>query len=194
MLSYIEGKLIKKTQNSAIVKNNGLGYRVFIKEKDLLNLRLNEDISLCLYHHIKEDSSDLYGFLTWSEQEMFSILLSVSGVGPKSALAILSMATISDITQAVLVGQSEMLTKVAGIGKKTAARLVLELKNKLDHFSNDENIKLENQTFTSDELDVLMSLGYSLIESREALSLVDKEIVDSGEKIKTALKIIGKQN
>ncbi len=193
MLAYIEGKLIKKTNNALIVKLNGLGYRVFIKEKDLLSLRLNEDISLCLYHHIKEDGSDLYGFLTWKEQEMFSILLSVSGVGPKSALAVLSMATIDDISQAVIAGESEMLTKVAGIGKKTAARLVLELKNKLDSFSDGENLNLEKQSFSSDELDALMSLGYTLIEAREALSLVDKEIIDSGEKIKAALKIIGKR-
>ncbi len=193
MLVYIEGEIIKKSHNAAMIKNNGLAYRVFLKEKDLLSLKLNDKVSFCLYHHIKEDSSDLYGFLTWSEQEMFSILVSVSGVGPKSALGILSMASISDISQAVLAGQSEMLTKVAGIGKKTAARLVLELKNKLDHFYDGESIQVENQTFTSDELDVLMSLGYSLIESREALNLVDKEIVDSGEKIKAALKIIGQQ-
>src|SRR6056297_3629857 len=98
MISYIEGEIIKKTNNTAIVKNNGLGYSVFLKEKDLLNSKLHSQINLYLYHHIKEDSSDLYGFLTWPEQEMFSILLSVSGVGPKSALGILSMATISDIT------------------------------------------------------------------------------------------------
>jgi holliday junction DNA helicase RuvA len=193
MLSYIEGEIIKKSKNAAMVKNNGLGYRVFLKEKDLLNLKLNDKVSFCLYHHIKEDSSDLYGFLTWPEQEMFSILLSVSGVGPKSALGILSTASISDISQAVLAGQSEMLTKVAGIGKKTAGRLVLELKNKLDHFYDGENINLENQSFVSDELDALMSLGYSLIESREALNLVDKEINDSAEKVKAALKIMGKQ-
>jgi holliday junction DNA helicase RuvA len=193
MLAYIEGELIKKTNNAAIVKTGALAYKVFIKDKDLLSLKLNNQVSLCLYHHIKEDLSDLYGFLTWPEQEMFSLLLSVSGVGPKSALAILSMASIDDICQAVLSGESEMLTKVAGIGRKTAGRLVLELKNKLDNFSDNLDEKSQAFSFTSDELDALMSLGYSLIEAREALNLVDREISDSALKIKAALKIIGER-
>ncbi len=194
MLAYIEGKLIKKTNNAAIIKTGALAYKVFVKEKDLLALKLNDNVALCLHHHIKEDASDLYGFLTWPEQEMFNLLLSVNGVGPKSALAILSMASIEDISNAVHTNDSEMLTKVAGIGKKTAARLVLDLKNKLDNFSN--NLGENNQafSFTSDELDALMSLGYSLSESREALNLVDKEIGDSALKIKAALKLIGKNN
>lgn len=193
MLAYIEGKLIRKTNNAAIVQTGDLAYKVFVKEKDLENLSLDEKVSLCLYHHIKEEASDLYGFLTWPEQEMFVLLLSVNGVGPKSALAILSLATIEDISQAVISNNSEMLTKVAGIGKKTAARLVLDLKNKLDSFSGNIEEKDQAFSFTSDELDALMSLGYSLSEAREALNLVDKEIKDSGEKIKAALKLIGKK-
>ncbi len=193
MLAYIEGELIKKTNNAAIIKTAGLAYKIFIKEKDILSLNLGDKVALCLHHHVKEDASDLYGFYTWPEQEMFNLLLSVSGVGPKSALAILSLASINDICQAVLSNQSEMLTKVAGIGKKTAARLVLELKNKLDSFSGNLDEKNQAFSFTSDELDALMSLGYSLLEAREALNLVDNKIEDSGEKIKAALKIIGKR-
>ena len=192
MLAYIEGELIKKTNNAAIVKNAGLAYKIFIKEKDLSCLNIGDKLALCLYHHVKEDASDLYGFHTWPEQEMFVLLLSVNGVGPKSALAILSLATIEDISQAVLSNDSEMLTKVAGIGKKTAARLVLDLKNKLGSFSANLDEKSQAFSFTSDELDALMSLGYSLAEAREALNLVDKEIVDSGQKIKAALKIIAR--
>jgi len=181
-----------KNKNSTVIKQAGLGYRVFLSEKNLNNLKIGQITSFCLYNHIKEDANDLYGFLSWDELEMFSLLLSVSGVGPKSALGILSLSSINDIQTAVLSNNSELLTKVAGIGKKTAARLVLELKNKLDNFNLSSDDNLKNNLLLNDELDALMSLGYSLMDAREALRGVDESIKDSGERVKAALKIIGR--
>lgn len=194
MLAFIEGEVIYKEKNSAVIKANSLGYRIFLSENNLTSLKIGSQVSFCLYHHIKEEASDLYGFLTWKDLNMFSLLLSVSGVGPKSAMGILSTASINDISSAILSGEAELLTKVAGIGKKTAARLVLELKNKLVDFDLSKFDKEKFKSVVSDELDALVSLGYSVIEAREALFLVDKEIKDSGERVKAALKIISNRS
>ncbi len=191
MLAFIEGEVINKHKNSVIIKVGNLGYRVFLIDKDLIELRLGVKVAFYLYHHIREEASDLYGFSSSDQLNMFALLLSVSGVGPKSALGILSLASITDIQTAVMSNQAELLTKVAGIGKKTAARLVLELKNKLGDFDLSNIAGQSIKSITSDELDALVSLGYSLIEAREALRLVDEEIKDSGERVKAALKIIG---
>lgn len=192
MLAYLEGKIIAKNQSSLIVVNAGLGYRVFVSEKQLTESQLGESIELCLHHHVREESDDLYGFRTWEELELFSLLLSVSGVGPKSALGILALASAAEIKATIVQGDADLLTKVAGIGKKTAGRLVLELKNKFAHLDLTSN-NSQSASATSDELDALISLGYSLIEARDALRAVDSSITDSGQRVKTALKLISRQ-
>lgn len=133
----------------------------------------------------------MYGFKNLEDLELFGLLLSVSGVGPKSALGVLSIASTSDIKEAIVRGDANLLTKVSGIGKKTAERLVLELKTKVLRINN--GILEISSLGSSDEIDALMSLGYSLNEARTAFNLVDPALTDSGERVKAALKKMAKK-
>lgn len=192
MIAYLEGEIIAKFNNSLVIKSNQVGYKLFLSDKLLDSLKVGKKAQFCIYQHFKEDLSDLYAFNNWSEVAMFELLLSVSGIGPKSALGILAIASIADIKAAVDLGDSELLTKVAGIGKKTAGRLVLELKNKLKSFSVDNKESAIISSTSNDELEALISLGYSLAEAREALSLIDPQLESSSLRLKAALQIINK--
>lgn len=192
MLAYIKGKLIHKNSSFAIVVvHDSLGYQIFSPENLLANLKINEEVEFYLHHQIREDQNDLYGFKSLADLELFQMLISVSGVGPKSALAVLALAESDDVKEAIVRGDAGLLTKVSGIGKKTAERLVLELKSKVLKLStgvlfSDSPLN----TSSGDEIDALMTLGYSLPEAREALGRVPAEITKSSERVKFALKKI----
>lgn len=193
MIAFLRGKIIAKLTAAVILEVNNIGYEIFVGENYLHDLTLNQETEIYLHHHVREEASDLYGFKTLADLEVFKLLLSVSGVGPKSALGVLSLASASDVSQAILRGDPNLLTKVAGIGKKTAERIVLELKNKI---SRAEASSLDGEksalNYGSDEIEALMSLGYSLQEARGALQVVGADILDSGERVKLALKNIKK--
>lgn len=192
MIAYLRGQIINKASGYVIVEVNGLGYQVFIGENLGNELKANTEVELYTHHQVREEANDLYGFKTIDDLSLFELLLSVSGVGPKSALGVLSLASADDIKEAIVRGDADLLTKVAGIGKKTAERLVLELKNKVMRVSS--GTSLEPAILgSSDELDALMSLGYSLSEARTALNAVSSEVIDSGERVKAALKKMAKR-
>lgn len=188
MISYLKGKIIYKNNSAIILENNGIGYKVFLGEEFFSSISLSEEREIFIFHQVKEDASDLYGFKNVSDLELFELLISVSGVGPKSALGILNMAGGADIKEAILSGDSVSLTKVSGIGKKTAERLVLELKTKVAKLNGGKELLNSSISFGADEIDALISLGYSLVEARSALKSVDPKIKDSGERVKEALK------
>ncbi len=188
MISFIRGRIINKGLNYAIVETHDIGYQVFAGETLLNELRLDSEIELYTFHQVKEDASDLYGFKSIEDLELFELLLTVSGVGPKSAMGVLSIASASDIKETIVRGDALLLTKVAGIGKKTAERLVLELKNKIMRSGAGTVTLTSAASSGGDELDALMALGYSLSEARAALNLIDQSLIDSGERVKAALK------
>lgn len=187
MLSYITGQILNKRDNYIIVATNGLGYKIFVAPK--LAGELNDTVELYLYHQVKEDGQALYGFKTLTELEFFELLLSVSGIGPKSALAILAMAPMDELKSAIALGDHSLLTRVSGIGAKTAERLVLELKNKVDYLAPAGDNAGQAR---GDELAALVALGYSLVEARQALANVDKNLTDSSERIRQALRLLGR--
>lgn len=192
MISYLRGKVINKSLNYAIVEVAGIGYQVFAGENFLNELKINSEVEVYTHHQVREEASDLYGFKNMEDLELFGLLLTVSGVGPKSALGVISMASANDIKEAIIRGDANLLTKVSGIGKKTAERLVLELKTKV--LRGSASAGLESPSLMgSDEIDALMSLGYSLNEARSAFNLVDPSIIDSGERVKAALKKMAKK-
>lgn len=188
MIAYLRGTIINKGLNYAILENAGLGYQIYLADNLLADLKIGVETEMYTHHHLREDANDLYGFKTLADLELFELLLTVSGVGPKSALGVLAMATTDDIKEAIMREDANLLTKVSGIGKKTAERIVLELKSKI--------IRLSGATISSssvalaggDEIDALMSLGYSLAEARQSLNSIGPEIKDSGERVKAALK------
>ena len=131
MISYIQGEILAQNENSVIVLANGVGYEIFLPGVRSLNYAKGEKTEFYIYLYLREDSLQLYGFNDWQEREIFVMLIAVSGIGPKAAMAILGELTALGLYQAVVQENVNLLTKVPGIGKKTAQRLVLELKDKL---------------------------------------------------------------
>lgn len=188
MISFLRGKIINKGINYVIIETNNIGYQVFAGEIFLAELKISEEAEIYTHHHIREEASDLYGFKTADDLKLFELLLTVSGVGPKSALGVLSIASAGDIKEAIVRDDANLLTKVSGIGKKTAERVVLELKNKIIRSGGAAAILNSAISLGGEEIDALMSLGYSLSEVRSALNAVDPNIIDSGGRVKAALK------
>jgi len=197
MLAFLRGKILNKGQaphdkitgqGFAIAEVNNIGYQIFINALAYADLNIGQDAEFYLYHNVREDADDLYGFKNFAELEFFKLLLSVSGVGPKSALGILGLASVTDIKESIGAGDPSLLNKVSGIGKKTAERIVLELRGKIDHLAPVDSNGIASTSANSDEIDALMSLGYSLQQAREALRAVDASINDSSERIRTALR------
>ncbi len=192
MISYLKGKIINKRQGFIIVETNNIGYKIFVCPALYIDFEENKEIEVYIYQYVREDSLDLYGFKNIEELELFEQLLSISGIGPKSALGVLGIALVDEIKESISRGDPALLTKVSGIGRKTAERVVLELRGKIDQ-SVGKGIKTNVRGSASgDEIDALMALGYSLSQAREALWGVDTEIKDSGERIRRALKRLSK--
>ncbi len=191
MIAYLKGKIINKGQGYIILDVKDVGYQVFINPTMYTALEIGQEIEFYIHHHIREDAMDLYGFNTPEDLEMFKLLLSISGIGPKSALGVLAVSSVNEIRETIAQGDSSLLTKVSGIGKKTAERVVLELREKVAHLADSGNSQV-SALAGSDEIDALMALGYSLQQAREALRKVDPKTKDSGQRIKEALKNLGK--
>lgn len=169
---------------------SGVGYRAFVTTDAAITLK-KETSEVVLYTHmaVRENSQDLYGFLDKKELTFFELLLSVSGIGPKSALSILSLASVEAIGQAVAEGDTSYLTKVSGIGRKNAEKIVLELSDKLGVLESGNETRFSGDIET---LEALTSLGYSQSEARDALKEVSKEFVGTNDRLKEALKLLGK--
>jgi Holliday junction DNA helicase RuvA len=190
MIGSLRGKIISKTDKFVILETAGVGYKVSVSPDVVSKASATgTELFLFIHTHVREDSLDLYGFLGEEDLSFFEMLLGVSGIGPRSALAILGIASIPTLRQAIGTGDTSYLTKISGIGKKTAERIVIELRDKLA----DKNMSEKNGTSLRDELDALealKSLGYSQNEAREALKKVAPE-VNTNAKIREALKILG---
>ena len=184
MISYLHGKILNKGNGFTILDVNGVGYKVFINSSLYADLKIGQTIEIYTHQHVREDALDLYGFKNMEELEMFELLLSISGIGPKTALGVLVIGNVSEIKESIARGDSSLLTKVSGIGKKTAERVVLELREKVGCL---EMVKGGN-SMAGDEIDALVALGYTLQQAREALKSVDPAIKESGLRIKGALK------
>jgi len=188
MIAFLRGQIIAKRLGSIIVDNNGLGYQLFIGEKSWEAAAIGQSIEFFVYHNIREEAEDLYGFLSLDELSLFELLISVSGVGPKSALSVLSLAEVNQVKQASMLGDEALLTKVSGIGCKTAQRLILELKNKVGQLLPINNIDGVESAASSDDLEALIALGYSAQEARRVLSKIDATVLDPAQRLKLALQ------
>ncbi|RJQ33772.1 Holliday junction branch migration protein RuvA [Candidatus Parcubacteria bacterium] len=190
MIAYLKGKILLKTLKSAIVLVDSIGYEVFLTSKELEKTRLEIEVEYFVYSYIKEDAFDLYGFRSIGELDFFKKLISVSGVGPKSALNVLALAEIEELKRAITSGDAAMLQQVSGIGKKTAERLVVELKEKF--ISDLSQLEPTNNT-DKQVVDALVSLGYKEVEAREVLKSLPTSEADLAGRIKEALKYINKR-
>src|SRR3990167_11416460 len=193
MIGSIKGKIILKTEKFLVVETAGVGYKVNVSPDTLSKIAprpssgQNEtpEVSFWIHTHMREDILDLYGFLERQELEFFEMLINVSGIGPKGALAILSVASIETLKKAISTGDIGYLTKISGIGKKTAEKIVIELRDKVASDASEKGGgSLRDEL---DALEALKSLGYSQHEAREALKKV-KSDADTNTKIREALK------
>jgi Holliday junction DNA helicase RuvA len=182
MIGSIKGKIIFKNEKFALVESCGIGYKIYLSSENLFTLQKDTEAFFWTHMHIREDMMDLYGFKEKEEMDFFEMLISVSGIGPKGALGIMGIANISTLKKAIATNDTSYLTKVSGIGRKTAERLVMELKDKMGEEKYETKLQEE-----LDALEALKSLGYSQNEAREALKNVPQEF-DTNQKIREALK------
>ena len=196
MLAYIKGTLEEIQDDSVIVDNHGMGYRIFTSGMDLGRMpALGEKVTLHLHMNIREDDISLYGFLNKEALRLFQLLISVSGVGPKVALAVLSALTVNDIQMAVISGDAKALTKANGVGTKGAQRIIIELKDKLsldslleEDVQESTGVPLDTDVFTTTAM-ALTSLGYSQLEATQAIRRVEHaDGMTEEELLKAALR------
>jgi len=192
MIYSLSGSLVQKRANFAVIEVGGVGFKVFMSPNALQSLpHPGEQIKIFSTLYSREDSEfELYGFINENELYVFEKLTSVSGVGPKTALGVLSVAKIDQLAAAINEGKSDLLTKVSGIGKKTAERIVLELKGRLEIVSDKRAAAQELGLMESDiELEeTLTSLGYTRQQAKKAISQIDSNTEGFKERLKEALK------
>lgn len=199
MYSYIKGELAEVNTDHIVIDVGGIGYMIYIPAQSLNYLPgIGEVLKVHTYLYMREDAMILYGFLTKDDLEMFKLLITVSGIGPKGGLAILSTLSSDDLRFAVLSGDSKAISKAPGIGSKTAQRVIIDLKDKmsledafekkLEHENEKINVSSNSQV-KNDAVMALNALGYSSTESLKAVSKVDiTEDMDVEDVLKAALK------
>lgn len=194
MYEYIIGKVVSVKEDYIVLDNNGIGYRVYTSKNSLMNLKLDEDITMYIYYNLREDGVYLYGFTTEEELNMFNLLLLVSKVGPKVGLNILSTLTPNQIKLAILKNDANILCNAPGVGKKTASRIILELK---DRVSQEEILEDEDIIIDDDEVEIaihgIMSLGYSRNEVLKVINKMDTSKMVTEDIIREVLKRLSKQ-
>ncbi len=198
MFAYIKGILEEKMSNYVVVETAGIGYKIFMSKNAILKIgELGDNVKIYTHYHVREDEISLYGFLTGDELKLFELLISVSGVGAKSAIAMLSNVTPSEFIMCVVKNDITRLTKLPGIGQKSAQRIVLELKDKLK--TEQETVKAEeteNVIQVTDSIEEAISalqiLGYNKKEIEKALQKFDYQSMTIEEIIRNGLKFLSK--
>lgn len=198
MISYISGTLENINENSIIIENNSIGYNIQVSNMTISNLpQIGNIVKIHTYMNVKEDGISLYGFLKINELEIFNMLITVSGIGPKSALSLLSSMSPNQITLAIASEDIISLSRGQGIGKKTAQRIVLELKDKIksnsiintvESFDNINEAVNVNNLEKQDAIDALISLGFTRSEVVKVVMNIGVEGMSSQQIIKNALK------
>lgn len=197
MIAYLEGKLIEKSPTLLILEVNGVGYSVNIPVSTYSILgETGNMVKILTHQHVREDELKLYGFSTKPEKELFELLISVNGVGPRLALSILSCVSVNQFQRSVIQEDLDVLTTIAGVGKKKAQRLIVELKEKLSKVDLGERKELKDKEAAvapahEEAVMALVSLGYTKPDARKALERVtreEKEALPVEELIKRALK------
>ena len=201
MIGYIKGTIEGITQDSVLVENQGIGYRIYTSSMVLGQIgAMHQETMLFTYMNVREDGIFLYGFPTTEELDTFKLLLSISGIGPKAALAILSVLSVKDLSLAIMAGDVKAITKANGVGKRGAERVIMELKDKLtiedvfgdenDYSDVDVNVGVSgNSNSMEDTVLALVSLGYSEFEAIRAIKQIPgAEQMESEELLKAALK------
>ena len=197
MIAYVKGKLDTKTNTFVIIDVQGIGYRVFMPTKSIESLgEIGQTVKVYTHYYVREDNISLYGFSSNEELRMFELLISVSGVGAKSAITMLSEISPSSFALAVISDDISKLVKIPGVGKKTAARIILELKDKLKtetaiEQTEEVNVIIEKDNNANEAIAALQVLGYTRKEIEKVFEKIDTNNLGLEEIIKIALKYLG---
>ena len=191
MIAHVAGVVAEKFNSSLIVDVHGVGYEVAVAALDYDAALLNEPIKLFTYHHIREQSQELFGFSSLAAKKLFELLITVQGVGPKAALAILSLGESETVRNAIANSDATFITKASGVGKKTAERVVVDLSDKVGmpivYNTSAATGRAEPMSHTDEALEALMALGYSLNDATRALEGVSTDL-STAERVTQALK------
>jgi Holliday junction DNA helicase RuvA len=192
MISRLTGKIVHFDLKYIILDVNGVGYKIATTVDIISKLGKDEKVvTVWTYLAVRENALDLYGFLSLAELNFFELLITISGIGPKTALGILNLASLHSLETAIQTGDTSHLTKVSGISKKVAEKIIMELKDKIDKIEHTPESKSAMKN-DSDAIEALKALGYSQNEARDALKEVAKTFTKTNDKIKEALKMLGK--
>jgi len=190
MIARLFGEIVENEGTAVVIDCGGVGYFVTVCQDDMSRLMVGDKAQLFIAENIKEDAHDLYGFYAKSRKELYMQLTSVNGVGPKAAMAILAVDEEDEIRRAIAEGDTALLSRASGVGRKVAERIVVDLKNKVGLMaSNDATDFLRDDSISDhdDAVQALVALGYSVIDAKFALSSVDKDLpVD--KRVKQALR------
>ncbi len=184
MIAYLRGKILEKGLTYLIVENSGVGYKVFVTP-EFIAKEVGEEMSLFIYHKSTDDGQALFGVPDFETLKFFELLITVSGVGPKVALAILSAAKVGAVKDAIARQDVGIFIRISGVGTKTAERIIVELKNKV------ESASAEGKIGSSEVFDALLSLGYNQKEVRDVINKLDHQKPQE-EQLKEALKLLGR--
>lgn len=185
MIGSLRGKVVEVHASFFLLEVGGVGYAVKASAPTLSQITAGEERFVYIHDHVREDARDLYGFLSRGEQELFERLLGVSGVGPKVALTLLSAGSADAVRRAILQGDVALLTSVPGVGKKTAQKIVLDLKGQLVEDA-------ELPPGDGEVVEALVTLGYSSAQARDALKAVPATVTDVSSRVREALRHLAK--
>jgi Holliday junction DNA helicase RuvA len=189
MIYNIFGKLSSVSDRFAVVQASGVGYKIYLSSRVISNLpKIGSDVFFYTYLNVREDGMDLFGFLKEEELSFFELLISVSGVGPRSALSILDVASLEELSAAIKEGRPDLLSHASGIGKKTAERIIIELKTKVQ--SMKASSVVEKMEVDEDLIEALANLGYRRDDARVALSKIGLDVQGVNDRLRAALKIL----
>lgn len=198
MFAYIKGTLAEKLSNYVVVETMGIGYKIFMSETAIAKIgEIGDNVKVHTHYHVREDDISLYGFLSNDELKMFELLLSVSGIGAKSAITMLSNMSPSEFAMSIITNDISKLTKIPGIGPKSAQRIVLELKDKLkteQAISKTEEAKavMNTNENTNEAISALQILGYNRKEIEKVLEKFNYQSMSIEDIIRNGLKYLGK--
>lgn len=190
MIYSLRGILQSKDGNVAVLEIGGVGFKVFAAQRTLLSLPAGEEAAIFTHLNVKEDALDLYGFASLEELRFFELLISVSGVGPKSALAILDIADLNELCAAIQEGRPDLLTRASGIGRKTAERIIIDLKGKV--IAKESTSTVRRMEGDSDLVETLTNLGYRRDQAKAAVGHIEESVTGLEARLKAALKILGR--
>jgi Holliday junction DNA helicase RuvA len=193
MISYIKGEVVKKGIDYLILDNNNIGYYINTSFSTLEKISEKEKIIILTYMHIREDIIALYGFLTSDEIDLFKKLISVNGIGPRAGLSVLSTYEVNTVKEIVLKEDVSGLSKVPGIGKKTASKIILELKDKVGTVEELQGSEIVVSSEMSDVIEALTSLGFNYAEVKKTLGNMELSGKSENDIIKEALKNLNRQ-